>query len=110
NYRNLHTKKGWNLNDNDVISRIEEIGTPFGKKYKTRHGIATLKNDIYIFKPVAEDDDFFYLQNKNLYPIEKGICRDILNSNKLSRNINFNTVREKVLFPYNNEIKPKALD
>ena len=69
-----------------------------------------MKNDIYIFKPVAEDDDYFYLQNGSLYPIEKGICKDILNSNKLSRDINFDTVVEKVLFPYNDEVKPKALD
>lgn len=110
NYQNLDAKKGWNLNNNEIISRIESTGTPFGEKYNTRHGIATLKNDIYIFKPVAEDDDFFYLQNGSLYPIEKGICKDILNSNKLSRDINFNTVVEKVLFPYSDEVKPKALD
>lgn len=110
NYTSLDAKKGWNLNENEIISRIEAIGTPFGQKYKTRHGIATLKNDIYIFKPLAEDDDYFYLQNGNLYPIEKGICKDILNSNKLSRDINFDTVVEKVLFPYNDEVKPKALD
>lgn len=110
NYRNLDAKKGWNLNDNEIISRIEATGTPFGEKYKTRHGIATLKNDIYIFKPVAEDEDFFYLQNGSLYAIEKGICKDILNSNKLSRDINFDAVKEKVLFPYNDELKPKALE
>ena len=46
----------------------------------------------------------------DLYAIEKGICKDILNSNKLSRNIDFESVREKVLFPYNDENKPKALE
>lgn len=109
-YVSLNAKKGWNLNNNEIISRIEEIGSPFGEKYKTRHGIATLKNDIYIFKPVAEDEDFFYLQNGSLFPIEKGICRDILNSNKLSREIDFENVVEKVLFPYDRENKPKALE
>lgn len=110
NYINLNAKKGWNLNDNEVISKIEATGRPFGEIYKTRHGIATLKNDLFIFKPVAEDDDFYYLQNGSLYPIEKGICKDILNSNKLSRSIDFDQVKEKVLFPYNNEVKPKALE
>ncbi|WP_438967147.1 HsdM family class I SAM-dependent methyltransferase [Flavobacterium sp.] len=110
NFRNLDAKKGWNLNNNEIISRIEAVGNPFGKLYKTRHGIATLRNDLFIFKPVAEDEDFFYLQNGNLYPIEKGICKDILNSNKLSRSIDFDSVREKVLFPYNDENKPKALE
>ena len=110
NYRNLDAKNGWNLNDNEIISRIEAVGKPFGEKYKTRHGIATLKNDIYIFKPVEEDENFYYLQNGIVHPIEKGICKDILNSNKLSRDINFDEVKEKVLFPYDGEIKPKALE
>lgn len=109
-YQNLKAKEGWNLNNNKIISKIESTGIPFGKKYKTRHGIATLKNDIYIFRPVDEDDDFYYLQNGSLYPIEKGICRDIINSNKLSRKVNFDNIIEKVLFPYDNEIKPKALE
>lgn len=110
NYANLDAKKGWNLNSNEVISRIESIGTPFGELYKTRHGIATLRNDIYIFKPAYEDDDFYYLQNGSLHPIEKGICKDILNSNKLSRTVEFDKVKEKVLFPYNADKKPKALE
>ena len=36
----------------------------------------------------AEDKDYYYLQNGSLYPIEKGICREIVNSNKLSKLIN----------------------
>jgi len=110
NYQNLDSKNGWNLNNNEIISKIESTGIPFGNKYKTRHGIATLKNDIYIFQPVDEDDDFYYLQNGRLFPIEKGVCKSILNSNKLSRNVNLEQVSEKVIFPYNNDIKPKALE
>jgi len=110
NYANLDARKGWNLNDNEIISRIEATGTPFGEKYKTRHGIATLRNDLYIFKPVEEDNEFYYLQNGSMYPIEKGICKDILNSNKLSRDIDFDEVKEKVLFPYNDDTKPKVLE
>ncbi|MFP9097757.1 class I SAM-dependent DNA methyltransferase [Flavobacterium sp. RHBU_24] len=109
NYQNLDAKKGWNLNKNEIISRIESTGKPFGELYKTRHGIATLRNDLYIFNPVGEDDDFFYLQNGSLFPIEKSICRDILNSNRLSRNIDLNNAIEKVIFPYTDEEKPKVL-
>lgn len=109
-YKNLDAKKGWNLNNNRIISKIESIGIPFGEKYKTRHGIATLRNDLYIFKPIYEDKDFYYLQNGSIHPIEKGICKDILNSNKLSREVNFEEVKEKVIFPYNDSKKPKALE
>ncbi len=110
NYKNLDAKKGWNLYHNEIVSKIEAVGKSFGELYKTRHGIATLRNDIYIFKPVKEDEEFYYLQNGSLHQIEKGICKDILNSNKLSRNIDFDEVKEKVLFPYNGEDKPKALE
>ena len=109
NYNELDSKKGWNLKNNKSISKIESTGIPFGELYQTRHGIATLKNDIYIFRPVDEDENFFYLQNGSLHHIEKGICKDIVNSNKLSREINLNSLKEKVIFPYDNQEKPKLL-
>jgi len=110
NYRTLDSKKGWNLKDNKTISKIESAGIPFGEIYQTRHGIATLKNDIYIFRPVDEDDKYFYLQNGSLYKIEKGICKDIINSNKLSREVSLSNLKEKVIFPYDHQEKPKLLD
>jgi len=109
-YSVLDSKKGWNLKDNKTISKIESTGIPFGELYQTRHGIATLKNDIYIFRPVDQDENFFYLQNGSLYKIEKGICKDIVNSNKLSREVSLNTLKEKVIFPYDQQEKPKLLD
>jgi len=109
-YTSLDSKKGWNLKDNLVISKIESTGIPFGDLYSTRHGIATLRNDIYIFNPLREDGDFYYLQNDGLYPIEKGICRDIINSNKLSREVNLANATEKVIFPYDGNAKPKLLE
>ncbi len=109
-YNILDSKKGWNLKDNKSISKIESTGIPFGELYQTRHGIATLKNDIYIFRPVDEDENYFYFQNGSLYKIEKGICKDIVNSNKLSRKISLNDLKEKVIFPYEHREKPKLLD
>ncbi len=109
-YNILDSKKGWNLKDNKTISKIESTGIPFGELYQTRHGIATLKNDIYIFRPVDENENFFYLQNGSLYKIEKGICKDIVNSNKLSRKVSLNNLKEKVIFPYDHQEKPKLLD
>lgn len=99
-YTILDSKKGWNLKNNKTIDLIENTGQRFGDVYKTRHGIATLKNDIYIFKPVDEDDEFYYLQNGEKHPIEKEICRNIVNSNKLSRIKSLQQLSEKVIFPY----------
>lgn len=110
-YTSFDSQKGWNLQDNLIITKIESTGVSLGKTYKTRHGLATLKNSIYIFKPVDEDNDYYYLQNGNShYPIEKKICRDIINSNKLSRTISLNKLKEKIIFPYDNNIKPKLLN
>jgi adenine-specific DNA-methyltransferase len=99
-YFMLDSKKGWNLKNNTAISTIENVGTPFGELYTTRHGIATLKNDIYIFSPATEDEDFFYLQNGQRFAIERGICKEIVNSNKLSRVKNLERLKETVIFPY----------
>ena len=109
-YIKLNSKTGWNLNDFETISKIEATGIAFGDLYKTRHGIATLKNDIYIFNPVKEDKDYYYLQNGSLYQIEKGICKDIVNTNKLSRAVSISNLKEKVIFPYDNADKPSLLN
>lgn len=109
-YDELNSFSGWNLQDRKNINKIESTGIPFKEIYKTRHGIATLKNDIYIFKPIKEDENYFYLQNGKVFKIEKEICRDIINPNKLKNNQQLEELKEKVIFPYNNEIKPRLLD
>lgn len=109
-YKSLDSKKGWNLQNHEIISKIESTGVSLGELYKTRNGIATLKNEIYIFNPIKEDNEFYYLQNGSVYQIEKGICRDILNSNKLNSTASFNKLKEKVVFPYDNNQKPKLLE
>lgn len=109
-YSILNSKTGWNLQDNEIISKIESTGVALGDLYKTSHGIATLRNEIYIFNPVKEDKDYYYLQNGSLYQIEKGICKDIVNTNKLSREVALKNLKEKVIFPYDNREKAKLLD
>jgi adenine-specific DNA-methyltransferase len=99
-YKNLRSYNGWNLQCSDTISKIESIGTPFHKRFKTRNGIATLKNDIYIFNPVKEDDNYYYLQNGSLYQIEKKLCKEVINPNKFTTHSNLGSIVEKIIFPY----------
>lgn len=111
NYSTLDSHKGWNLQNNEIISIIESTGVSFGEIFKTRNGIATLKNEIYIFNPINEDKDYYYLQNGSVYEIEKEICRDIVNSNKLSAvGGSLHQIKEKVIFPYDSSDKPKLLN
>jgi len=109
-YSTLDAKKGWNLNEHELITRIENTGKPFGQLFTTRHGIATLMNDVFIFRPIKEDKNYYYLQSGKIYLIEKAVCRPIINSNKLSSDIDFDKEIEKVIFPYSNDQKPKLLD
>lgn len=100
-YSQLDNKKGWSLNDFEAVRQIESAGIPIGKYCQSRHGIATLSNKTYIFKPVAEDDNYYYLESKDRrFPIEKAICRNVVNSNKLNSEVSFESIIEKLIFPY----------
>jgi len=101
-YSNLNSLEGWNLSVNSkIIAQIESAGTPLSKKFKSRNGIATLKNNIYIFNPAAEDRHYYYIQSGDfLYPIEKAICRDIVNPNMLTNETSLANITEKIIFPY----------
>lgn len=110
NYCDLDSYKGWNLQDNSIITKIESIGTPLGELYKTRHGIATLKNSIYIFKPCREDKQYYYLLSSGTeYPIERNVCRNIVNSNRINANTIIDEIMEKVIFPYTDNETPKSI-
>lgn len=100
NYSKLKPQKGWSLNNFNIIEKIESTGTPFGELYSTRNGIATLKNEIYIFQPIDEDSEFFYLKNGSVFPIEKNICKEIVNPNKLTKVDSIEPLKEKAIFPY----------
>ncbi|MBD80685.1 MAG: hypothetical protein CL840_17355 [Crocinitomicaceae bacterium] len=103
NYKLLNNKKGWILNKPNVleaISKIESTGIPLGEKFTIRNGLATLSNDIFIFKPVNEDEKYFYHQNGKLHKIEKEICRDIIKPNRLKRESEITDLKEQIIFPY----------
>lgn len=102
-YKLLNTDKGWLLNKNEVLQNIEKLentGISLGSKYPIRNGLATLSNDIFIFRPVDEDEDYYYHQNGKLHKIEKGICRDVIKPNKLKSEDEITDLMEKIIFPY----------
>lgn len=111
-YESLNPHDGWNLVDslekNMFIKKIESVGRPFKDLFETKNGIATLKNDVYKFKPVRESSRYYYIYKDGIeYPIEKKICRRIVNANKIKTVDDLNEKEEKIIFPYtqtNNEI------
>lgn len=110
-YASMNAKTGWNLYNNEYNSGLEAVGIPLGKYCQSRHGIATLSNKTYIFKPKKEDSEFYYFQKNGIdYRVECGICRDIINSNRMTKEIDFEKVLEKVIFPYTNDDHPLILE
>ncbi|MHC1715018.1 MAG: class I SAM-dependent DNA methyltransferase [Acidaminococcaceae bacterium] len=84
----------------NVLRRIETIGKPLGD-YKIRNGLATLKNDIYFFKPIRETNDFYIREYKGYeYKIEKKICIDVIKPNILKSEEDLLSKAEKAIFPY----------
>ena len=107
-YSKLDAHKGWLLNEGNIrhnISLIENAGTPLGEAYNIKNGLATLANGIFIFKPLYEDDTFYYFQNKNkekVHKVEKNICRDIIKPNIIKTEHEIDLKKEKIIFPYEN--------
>lgn len=102
-YKLLNTNKGWILNKSQIlenIDKLENAGISLGNKYSIKNGLATLSNDIFIFKPVDEDDKYYYHQNGKLHKIEKDICRDIIKPNRLKTENEIPSLTEKIIFPY----------
>lgn len=112
-YDELNNKQGWTLNDYCNTIHLESIGISIDQYCQSRHGIATLSNKTYIFNPQAEDENHYILKkDSKLYYIEKSICRDIVNSNKLNSNVSFESIVEKVIYPYiiNQEGRANVID
>lgn len=103
-YSDLNDFDGWFLIDKKtkkIINKIESTGKKLGSKFEIRNGFATLKNNIYVFSPTRETNDFyFFTKDKEEYKIEKSICREAIKPNtlKLASEIERNT--EKLIFPY----------
>lgn len=103
-YSKLDDFEGWYLNQdkiNTLISKIENTGEPLGKKFEIRNGFATLKNNIYVFKPINETEEyFFFIQDGKEIQVEKGICKNAIKPNTLKSELEILNHTEKLIFPY----------
>ena len=81
-----------------VLCNLAKVGTPLGNLYRVNNGIATLKNNVYIIDYISEDESNYILRCG--YKVEKNICVDIINPNKLIETSNLNDLKKKIIFPY----------
>lgn len=112
-YQSINSHRGWVLSNSQVfenINKIENSGTSLDKLYNIKNGIATLSNDIYIFRPIRETKHYFiFHKNGKEYMVEKNICRDIIKPNILKYEHEIEQVKEKLIYPYSNGIIPLRL-
>ncbi|WP_431133703.1 HsdM family class I SAM-dependent methyltransferase [Psychroserpens mesophilus] len=103
-YSNLNDFDGWYLiseKTRKVISIIENTGKQLGNKFEIRNGFATLKNNVYVFKPTNETEDYFHLvKDGREFKIERGICRNAIKPNTLKLESQINEHTDKLIFPY----------
>lgn len=112
-YSSLDSEKGWLLSEKSIINninKVERCWTALWSLYKIKNWIATLSNDIYIFKPIWEEGEYFILKQwTKKYKIEKAICRDIIKPNILKYEHEIEGKKEKIIYPYTNWISPLTL-
>ncbi len=103
-YDGLNNEDGWILDDYNVqsnLKKIETIGKKLGDLFVIRNGLATLRNNIYIFKPIDECDSFYYFKKGDkIYKVEKGVCKNIIKPNILKTEDKIKELTEKIMFPY----------
>lgn len=113
-YGQLDNFNGWNLGDKNTVDNINKIRS-FKKNlgnYEIKNGIATLKNDVYIFKPYTSDNSYYYFIdiNKNQTKVEKEICRKIIKPNVLKLDTDINEAMEYIIYPYHREKHNKKVN
>ena len=103
-YQQLTDKDAWILTSDielPVIKRIRETGMPLGEYATIRNGIATLRNELYLFTPKREDEQHYYFDTTyGEQRIEKSICRDAIKGNILRTQDDLDKFSEKLIYPY----------
>lgn len=102
-YADFPDGKPWRMRESsidEVIHKLESSGTPLSN-WKIRNGLATLKNDIYFFSPVKEDNKYYYREyNGKSYKIEKNVCIRVAKPNIIKSEAELEQKMEIAIFPY----------
>lgn len=103
-YLQLESQDAWALlsvREQQFISRIKNVGEPLEEYADIRNGFATLKNEIYLFEPIKEDERYYYFETKSGFSqVEKKICRDAVKGNILRCEEDVEKYKEKLIYPY----------
>lgn len=104
-YNQLNNIDGWQLEDAKTqlnLQKLENAGEKLGNLFNIRNGFATLRNNIYLFTPINQDENFYYFEKEGQqFQIEINICRDAIKPNILKDESDLPRLMEKIIFPYN---------
>src|SRR5690606_6986661 len=103
-YEQLNNIDGWQLEDAKTklnLQKLENAGEKLGDLFNIRNGFATLRNKIYLFNSIEEEEKFFYFEKEGQqFKIEREICKDSIKPNILKEEIDLERLMEKIIFPY----------
>lgn len=100
-YENLNSEIWHLMNDNDRknIRIIENSGRKLDKHIRT--GIATLKDKVYKFTPIREDEQFYYMVFEDEeYRIERDITKSIIKISTVNNEEDISNCKDRIIFPY----------
>lgn len=102
-YSSLSVKK-WRLlcgTERENIAKIEGCGESIGNMFNICVGIATLKDEVYFFTPISQDDCYYYTKRDNrIFAIEKELTRPVVKISDMKSADDIKNNKRRIIFPY----------
>ena len=97
-------RKGFEVENKWVFDDFfdERLGIRFGDLFKVAHGVATLRNNIFVINPISEDGNYWYLADNKV--IEKSITRKAIKPAYIGNDEKV----EYIIYPYK-QVKSEVL-
>lgn len=85
-----------NHTEKNIISKLENLSDTTLNNLKFQNGVATQRNNIFMFKYTHEDEEYYYFEKKSeKYQVEKRVTRPFVLPNKSNRD-----EKLRIIFPY----------
>lgn len=111
-YASLSVKK-WRLlcgRERENITKIENCGETIGSLFNICVGIATLKDEVYFFTPISQDEDYYYTSKDNqIFAIEKALTRSVVKISDVKSSEDLINNKRRIIFPYVSSKDGKAI-
>jgi len=97
-------KGGWSFTVSSTKALVEAVKKQplsVDDVFTVRYGIETLRNSLYMFTPVAEDEMYYHLQLGTVtYLVEKSITRKCVKVSTIKSEKMFETDGRRIIYPY----------